>query len=405
MSSNKATLEKTKGHTNNPCLHYWQAIRGLRAIPRPIAFLAAFISLSCMLGVAAPTSTQAQTVSTTSNLDANGWTVFTPSASTHIVYVSSSTGNDSTGIIGDINHPYKTIAKGLSLLRQGYPDWLLLKKGDIWNEANTIGSSGRSATEPMVIGSYDPANPGVVSPSTGGARPLINTPTTIAGHGFDTSQNYPYGNYLAIVGIEFYASDRDPNNSTISPIYNPSTVSLDSAGLYFLNQFSWVLVEDCKISFFAHNVVIESTLTPGPSANLTMRRNVITDAYLDNLSAGMFLARVNNIILEENLFDHNGWNATVTGAGPTVFNHNVYIAGYEPSQTSGGTSDPTSLSVTTAKRNIFANDASQSHFRSGGTIDNNLFVHNPGLSRCLLNLARQAPKDEVYAAKLLRATG
>src|SRR5450830_1516621 len=86
-----------------------------------------------------------------------GWTVFTASSDTQLVYVSSTAGNDSTGVIGDPTHPYQTIAKGVSLLRNGYPDWLLLKKGDSWTESNYILVSGRSASEPMVISSYDPA--------------------------------------------------------------------------------------------------------------------------------------------------------------------------------------------------------------------------------------------------------
>src|SRR5262249_40795032 len=209
--------------------------------------------------------------------DANGWTVFTPSADTHIVYVSSSTGNDSTGVIGDINHPYKTIAKGFSLLRLGYPDWLLLKKGDAWAESNQITTSGRSATEPVVISSYDPAFPGAANPATSGARPLINVPTSL-GVGLITTGSIPgSGNYLAIVGIELYAYERDPNNSN----FNASTVDSGISGISTLQPFSWMLIEDCKVSFFAGtNIYISSGGdTAHTFANLTLRRNIITDSY------------------------------------------------------------------------------------------------------------------------------
>src|SRR6478735_7701128 len=73
---------------------------------------------------------------TIQSFDGAGWTVFAPSADTRIVYVSSSTGDDRTGVIGNLDHPYKTLAAGRSRLRNGKPDWLLLKKGDTWtNEA------------------------------------------------------------------------------------------------------------------------------------------------------------------------------------------------------------------------------------------------------------------------------
>src|SRR5262249_46152149 len=94
MSYKKTAVQKNKGHANNACLHCWQTVWGLMAVARPLAFLAAFSSISGLLGIVGPTLTQAQTVSTAPNLDADGWTVFTPSADTRIIYVSSSTGND-----------------------------------------------------------------------------------------------------------------------------------------------------------------------------------------------------------------------------------------------------------------------------------------------------------------------
>jgi hypothetical protein len=89
------------------------------------------------------------------SLDANGWTVFSPSADTHKIYVSNSMGSDANDGLSE-NTPVQTLAKGLSLMRDGYPDWLLLKAGDTWTgEAfDYVPSSGRSAAEPMLISSW-----------------------------------------------------------------------------------------------------------------------------------------------------------------------------------------------------------------------------------------------------------
>src|SRR6266478_3333053 len=57
------------------------------------------------------------------SLDANGWTLVTPSPDSRIIYVSSSTGNDANSGLSRFA-PLKTIAKGESLLRDGMPDWL-----------------------------------------------------------------------------------------------------------------------------------------------------------------------------------------------------------------------------------------------------------------------------------------
>ena len=168
MSKGKVALEKAKGRIKDAYV--------LRVISRPIAILVAIISLTFSFGLALPNLAQAQTASGLP-VDANGWTIFTPSPDTRIIYVSNSSGSDSAGVVGDVNHPYKTIAKGLSLLRQGYPDWLLLKKGDTWIESNQLKKSGRSATEPMLISSYGT-----------GARPLIKIVenTTTTNNGFMT---------------------------------------------------------------------------------------------------------------------------------------------------------------------------------------------------------------------------
>src|SRR5262249_47758043 len=152
-----ATLENIRGHARGSCLHHVQVSPCSRPHSGRMAFLVAFLSLSCVATIACPTVAQAQTAP---YLDTNGWTVFTPSADTKMTYVSSSTGND----FNDgrtINTPVKTLYKGASLLRSGYPDWLLLKKGDTWTDqaletapGDNFGRGGRSSTEPMLVASY-----------------------------------------------------------------------------------------------------------------------------------------------------------------------------------------------------------------------------------------------------------
>src|SRR5271169_3425649 len=128
------------------------------------------------------------------------------------------------------------------------------------------------------------------------------------------------GNFLAFVGIEFYGYTRDPNSSNFSL----AEAATDPAGADFFNPFSWLLIEDCKFSFFKDDIVIQTL--GGTSQNLSLRRNVITDSYsTDAHSQGIYIDSVDNVLVEENVFDHNGWNSSVSGADPTIFNHNVYI--------------------------------------------------------------------------------
>src|SRR5262249_20255327 len=206
-------------------------------------------------------------VSAAISQNSNGWTDITPSRYTKIIYVSSSTGNDSTCAPASqpVNPagvtPCKTIQRGKSFMRDGYPDWLLLKKGDTWtNEAiGDICINGRSGKEPALFSSYGT-----------GARPLIKTGSGQTG--FSTTWKCgTKGDKLAVVGLEFYAYTRDPAN--------PAFSSTDAAGLpvgmFFRTPISYLLLEDNKVTFYGQNVMIEP---PGNSSNAYIRRNIVANS-------------------------------------------------------------------------------------------------------------------------------
>jgi len=59
---------------------------------------------------------------------------------------------------------------------------------------------------------------------------------------------------------------------------------------------------------------------------VTIRRNVITDAWSAVAhSQGVYIDGIATLEIDDNLFDHNGWNSAIAGGGDTVFNHNAYI--------------------------------------------------------------------------------
>ncbi|MFN0244454.1 MAG: hypothetical protein ACKVWV_16320, partial [Planctomycetota bacterium] len=98
-------------------------------------------------------------------IDDAGWTSIDASADTRRVYVSASAGDDDASGLSP-SAPKRTIAAGKALLRHGFPDWLLLRRGDTWHESlGQWKKSGRSAEEPMLVMSYGDAP----------ARPLLMT--------------------------------------------------------------------------------------------------------------------------------------------------------------------------------------------------------------------------------------
>ena len=203
--------------------------------------------------------------------------------------------------------------------------------------------SGRSGTEPILISSYG-----------SGARPLIETPAN-SDLAIGASNHGSVGSNVAIVGLEFYDYTRDPSN----PNYAGQGTG-DHGGMFFVSQLNNLLVEDCKFSFYTGNSIQGSG-----SGNVILRRDVIVDTYNTNAhSEGLYVDNVANLILEQNLFDHNGWNTSIPGAEANIFNHDLYIQ-----NTSG---------LPTVIGNIFANaSATGAQFRPGGTIVGNLFVSNP----------------------------
>src|SRR2546423_10095480 len=95
----------------------------------------------------------------------NQWSQFTQDPGKgEKIYVSNSEGSDSNSGL-DFNNPVKTLSHAKALMRDGHSDWLLLLRGDTWNEPIGVWTkSGVSKQDPMVISYYgfydDPFNPG-----------------------------------------------------------------------------------------------------------------------------------------------------------------------------------------------------------------------------------------------------
>ena len=268
-----------------------------------------------------------------------GWTPLVPSADTRIVYVSSSTGNDSNSGLSE-GAPVRTILRGYSLLRHKSADWLLLKAGDTWKEGFPYWQlCGRSATEPMVISSY-----GV------GERPRIdNAPDTAAFPRSGGGGSPPSIDHIWLVGIAFSCSAYKGDTQTLGFAWN-------GAG-------SNILIEDCLFQGYLNNISIQGSAAD-PVKNVTIRRSVIIDAYSKESNGhaqGIITGFVDGLNIIENVIDHNGWKEGVGNA--TIFNHNMYI-----------TSDNSNAVV---RGNIITRASSHGlALGCGGVVEENLFVRD-----------------------------
>lgn len=276
-------------------------------------------------------------------LDADGWLVLKPSATSKQIYASNSTGTDTNA--GDEAHPVKTIAAAMKLIRPGQPDWIYLKMGDEFNEtiSGNIGGSGPSAH--AVITSYGT-----------GDRPKI----TVAGQ----SSLLLYGNYIAVIDVEFNPNGRDP----ATPNFKLVTTG---GGCNFRGHH--IIFEGNRCLYGAgSNLDVEPNVTtanpaPTPLPGVFIRRNVIAYAYSGGtgFSQGIHTDGLDTPFIEENFIHQNGWNPKVKLGTNSMFNHGLYNSWNFGAKSAY------------IRWNVFSNNCSSGvQQRSGGTFHNNFLLNN-----------------------------
>jgi hypothetical protein len=242
--------------------------------------------------------------------DSDGWTVVTPSADTRVIYVSSSMGNDTNDGLTD-DYPVQTLERAYSLLRDSCPDWMLLRCGDEWYEnIPSINKSGYSEDEPMLISSYG-----------AGERPLIKSEesSVISKAGDDIDE------HIFFIGLDCYSYKHDPSSED----YDDSVTS--NRGVRWVGGGNDILIEDCCFRFFSGGLVVQKYTGP-QLTDFRLKRCIITDSYSTNShSQGFYASEIDGLLVEECIFDHNGWLIQGTGdnsqegGAATMFNHNTYF--------------------------------------------------------------------------------
>lgn len=270
--------------------------------------------------------------------DAQGWSVLTPASDSRLIYVDSVSGNDATGrsysrsdaeIGSDPRQPvgsvraYRTLAAAHAQLRQDQPDWMLLRAGRVWTGESLSLKRGRSPSERQVAASYGQ-----------GARPELRTGTS---QGIRDAQL----SNVAIVGIRFWAHTRDSDGPYFQSYAGSNGISMFTRGPGDVRQVRDILIEDCVFRSYTNNVLTGSNSNGAlPITRFVMRRSIVSGNYSSEAhSQGLYHAGFGqpqqpSILLEENLFDHNGWriqsrngnNAKDDGQA-TMFNHNTYFSG------------------------------------------------------------------------------
>lgn len=264
--------------------------------------------------------------------NSQGWTVPDQSKASKIIYVSSSEGDDATAVVytsastevgSDPQLPakpvkaFKTITAAEAKVFNGDAAWVLLKTGDTFFE-EIHPQSGKSLTEPMLYSYYGTEN----------QLPLLKVGT---GHAIKKCCR-DFSHFWAI-GLSFYAHTRNPDGPDYSSSAGKAGISIFAGEGYTAEN---ILIEGCVFRFFKNNVIQGY----GSLSNIRIRRNVILDNYSEEAHAqGLYTSGISDLLLEENIFDHNGWykqsvnsdNNKLEGQA-TIFNHNTYFVNSKSTQ-------------------------------------------------------------------------
>lgn len=228
--------------------------------------------------------------------DAAGWTLFKPASDTRTVYVSTS-GSDSND--GSLLKPVKTLAAGTALLRDGYPDWLLLEAGKTWRESFPgWWKSGRSSSQKMRIGMYGT-----------GPRPIVISTTESAIYGWT---GVPRG-FLHFGDIDFRC-EGDGINGT------PSAILL-------LGNWHDVTYEGCTAERYFVAFGVSADPAQGMAKEIKTFRCGVRESWRlssDGHCQAFFFAGVDGLQQIESVGDHCGWARNVTSQPCTVFRHFKY---------------------------------------------------------------------------------
>lgn len=364
------------------------------------------------------------------SVGSDGWTNFSPSKDTKIVYVANN-GNDSwsglypdpTPSVSPTDGPVATPSVGFAKLANNHPDWLLFRNGDTWTSAATLtgNQAGRGEKELKLISSYSsPTFPSTVRPlfiQTDNVTPFISF---IQGS----------GSYMAVVGLNIYASANDPSspnfsgatiigdttagsniitniatipaqvivgvsiqgtgfaNYTVTAVgtttvtmnanasFNATQIPIQtyprgaSTGIILNGLTSTFILENCQMQYCGLSLSQNDVLQP-PPVKMYLRRNIIQNPWQINGGACFFIGPTNDIGATGAQI-HIQENVLDHGG----WNETVWIGGSEiftHNMYLHNPSVPFNLDG-----NIVSNgSATGDQHREGGTVSNNLFISNP----------------------------
>ncbi len=229
----------------------------------------------------------------------NGWTTFDKPPSTLIYYISTDGNDENTGL--SPLDPFATFEQARKLLLRKKRGWVLFKRGDIFDFlVDLTNIHGESKANPILISSYGHSL----------ERPIFNNKISA----IKSSSN------IYIIGLH-------------TKVTKPSASNSHFSGVRFVGSHMNISLEDNRVDY--GQVIFQRYGDDAVLKNISIRRNIISRAYsMDSHAQGLFVSGADNLLINQNFFDHNGWLVQSSSHGrehdraqATIFNHNMYING------------------------------------------------------------------------------
>lgn len=240
----------------------------------------------------------------------DGFSTWDPGPESRVVYVSLDGHDSADGATPE--RAVRSLRRARKLIRDGAHDFLLLRRGDVWKNESLEGFvSGRDRSRPVVVGSYGDSR----------SLPRVELDRPFIDHGGRERS------FVALVDLHLVSHERDPARPEFTGVGPPL--------LRFVGGGEGLLVEGCHVE---RGEIVVQGRPPSKYVDVEIRRTTIRDAYQagsclpgnpegnpEVRSSGIFSKRVESLLLEENLLDHNGWSDEVESACATMYNHNAYL--------------------------------------------------------------------------------
>ncbi|BAZ43128.1 hypothetical protein NIES4102_01240 [Chondrocystis sp. NIES-4102] len=268
-----------------------------------------------------------------------------PGSNSRVIYVSTLGTDNNNGL--SANSPIKSLSKAISLTRRNSPDWIVLKRGETFNDSFGV-LAYRAGEQPL-----------------GGN--LVESPMVITSYGESTKR--PIVQPGKNSGIDLWGSFR---NITISGLEFRQQPGQGGIAIRTLYEGTNYVIHNNYIDGFALAINLQGQATN----NQWFRNTIIKDNILVNSassgeghSQAIFAQDYQVLSITGNVIDTCGWYKDRNGKladsrAATIFNHCIYLQ-------SGS-------DRATIRENIITRASSHGlQARSGALVEANVFARNP----------------------------